>query len=236
MLTHLKKRRATTVTMSVVAILSACGGGGDNKPGSTPPVPINPEKTVSLSLTPDNCIGNHNADSDISFLMGDRQARYLLWNCGNHENHGKQLIRIFLPFDYTRQCYKQASLHVGFGRCTNPLTAPKTPLFNVTVTGIEVRVGRNTGGLPGFSFRANIQNTGNVPAFDLNFEFQIDRNSGGNTGRFDLIEPGASEFTPQFETYSQSFEGRQFNVEVFIRDVFGNIAAGRSTSVLVNPI
>lgn len=236
MLSSLTKLLATTITLSVVAILAACGGGGEKKPGAAPPVPINPEKTVNVGLTPDSCIGNHNADSDISFLMGDKQARYLLWNCGNHETHNKQLIRIFFPFNYTLQCYQQASVHVDFGRCTNPLTAPKNPLFNVTVADLDVRVGRNSGGLPGFSFRANIQNSGNVPAFNLDFEFQIDRNTGGNSGRIDLMEPGESKLTPQFETYSQAFAGRQFILELFVRDGFGNIVAGRTTTVVVNPI
>lgn len=219
--------------LSLVAFLAACGGGDKN---SGPPFAAsnNPEKNVVLELSADGCIGKHNSDLDIEFLMGDKKARFLTWNCGNHANHNKQLVRMFFPFDYSLQCFKSLSTHVGFGRCTTPLTAPAVPSFEVSITDLLVQTGRNAGGLPGFSFKAVVSNTGNVPSFDLTFVFEVDSNAGGNTGKIPLIEPGEAFPTPQFETYSQSLAGRQLILDFVVRDIFGNIVAGRSTSVTVN--
>lgn len=219
--------------LSLVAFLVACGGGGKNT-GSGFAASINPEKNVTVELSADGCIGKHNSDMDIEFLMGDKKARFLTWNCGNHANHNKQLVRMFFPFDYSLQCFKTLSTHVGFGRCTMPLTAPAVPLFQIAVTDLRVQAGRNGSGLPGFSFKAMVTNSGNVPNFDLTFLFKVDSNVGGNTGKIPLIEPGETFTTPQFETYSQSLAGRQFVLEFIVRDVFGNIVAGRSTPVTVN--
>lgn len=219
--------------LSLVAFLVACGGGDKNTgPGFA--APNNPEKNVAVELSTDGCMGKHNSDMDIEFLMGDKKARFLTWNCGNHENHNKQLVRMFFPFDYSLQCFKALSTHVGFGRCSSPLTAPPVPLFQVTVTDLLVQAVRNAGGLPGFTFKAIVANSGNVPNFDLTFVFEVDSNVGGNTGKIPLIEPGEAFTTPQFETYSQSLAGRQFVLDFIVRDVFGNIVTGRSTSVTVN--
>lgn len=202
--------------------LIGCGGSAKPDPG-----PANPginnvtEKAVSFSTNSNNCLLRHNADADVKYLIQDKQAGFLIWNCGNHDVHSRQRIRLFLAYDYEVQCYTAVSEHVDFGRCNNPTPLPDTPLFSVFISDFTVTAARNSQGIPGFTYSFSMNNAGNVPAFDLDYVVAINRNVGGTQGLIPVIEPGTPYASTQFETFSRDYAGQTFTLDLVVRDPFG---------------
>lgn len=214
---------------------SACGGGG-SKPGpmGNGPSAVNPTpvvaRTVSYVTGPNGCIERHNADSEVSYLLGDQQAKYLIWHCANHDQHELRRVRLSLLFDYQQQCYVNDTTVVDFAHCSG--TLPKVPdsaTFGVRIADFVVTPGRNAQGQPGFSYYADIDNIGNVPAFDVTFRVAIDQDGGGNAGTIDVIEPGGRATTRRYDVYGAATSGARFILDLFIDDAAGrNIATRRA--------
>lgn len=215
----------------------ACGGGGSkpatvgNGPAAADPMPVT-SRTVSYATNPSGCIGRHNADSEVAYLLGDQQAKYLVWHCANHDQHELRRVRLSLLFDYQQQCYVQNTTVVDFAHCSGPLPkAPGTPTFGLRIADFAVTPGRNAQGQPGFSYYAVIDNFGNVPAFDVTVRVAIDQDGGGNTDNIRVIEPGASVTTRRYEVYGAAPSGTRFSLDLFVEDAAGRTVATRGAVV-----
>jgi hypothetical protein len=227
-------------TLLWVTGLAACGGGsgsGISQPdpaNSASETPLPTAKTVAYRSSGAGCIVASNADQSVDYLMGDKLARYLLWNCANHEQHTLRQIRMSLLYDYTDQCYKPDSTVVDFAHCTGtPPAPPANPLFEVSVTDFRATPQRNSNGLPGFSYVATLSNTGNVPAFNVQFSVAIDHDLGGNQGSFNIIEPAQTRSTEEYRVFSAAAAGSRLLLTLNVTDAFGNLITLRHTNVTV---
>lgn len=220
----------------IVAVgLVSCGGGGEGDPGPSGPGTVGTqEKQVSYTTTRDGCLSRNNADADVRYLIGDKPARYLIWNCGNHDIHKRQRVRVFAPYNYDIQCYTPASEHVDFGRCNNPTPTPETPLFSARSTNFSVTPVRSAEGTPGFSYNFEIRNDGNVPAFDLRYAININRTEGAASGTIDVIEPGTTYVRTPINTYSQNYAGQSFILDLAVFDPFDSpISTGERQNIRI---
>lgn len=222
MSTHLK-----LLTLAVAGCfgLAACGGSSQTDPGASGSnnggLNTVVEKTVSFSTNSNNCLLRHNADADVKYLIQDKQAGFLIWNCGSHDIHTRQRIRLFLAYDYEVQCYRAVSEHVDFGRCNNGTALPGVPLFSVLISDFTVKAERNSAGTPGFSYSFSLNNAGNVPAFDLEYVVSINRDVGGTQGLISVIEPDSPYASTRFESFSTNYAGQSFVLDLVVRDPFG---------------
>lgn len=217
--------------------MGACGGGSskpapaDNGPSAVGAAPLTP-RTVSYVTGPSGCIGGHNADTEVSYLLGDRQARYLIWHCADHAQHELRRVRLSLLFDYQQSCYVEDTKVVDFAHCSGTLPkAPAPASFSLQIADFAVTPGRNTQGQPGFSYYAVVENTGNVPAFDVTFRVAIDQDGGGNTGTIEVIEPGGRVTTPRYDVYGAAASGTRFALDLSIEDAAGRSVATRRALV-----
>ena len=217
--------------------VGACGGGGSTPgPAGNEPAVINPgpgaPRTVSYIAGPGGCIGRHNADSEVAYLLGDRPAKYLTWHCADHDQHELRRVRLSLLYDYTQQCYLEDTTVVDFAHCSGTLPQPPNPAtFGLRIADFSVTPGRNTQGQPGFSYYAVIDNPGNVPAFDVTFRVAIDQDGGGNTGNIEVIEPGGRATTGRYDVYGAAVSGSRFTLDLTIEDAAGRSVAARRAVV-----
>lgn len=217
--------------------VGACGGGGStsgpssNEPATANPVPGAP-RTVSYATGPGGCLGRHNADSEVSYLLGDRPAKYLAWHCADHDQHELRRVRLSLVYDYTQQCYILDTTVVDFAHCSATLPPlPNPATFSLRIADFAVTPGRNAQGQPGFSYVAVIENTGTVPAFDVTYRVAIDQGSGGNAGNIEVIDAGGRSETRRADVYGAAASGSRFTLDLSIEDAVGRIVAARRAIV-----
>lgn len=217
--------------------VAACGGGGSkpdpsgNGTTTVAPGPAGP-RTVSYITSTNGCVSRHNADSEVSYLLGDKQARYLLWHCANHEQHELRRVRVSLLYDYDKQCYVEDSVVVDFSHCSGTMPpAPNPAVFGVRIVDFSVTVGKNPQGLPGFSYQATLANTGTVPAFEITARVVIDRDVGGNQALLAVIEPGADATTRRYDVFSAAAAGSRFTLDLFVEDANGRSIASKRAVV-----
>lgn len=213
--------------------VAACGGGGtqpgpaSNNPSAVGSTPIAP-RTVTYVTGPSGCIGRHNADSDVNYLLGDQPARYLIWHCADHAQHALRRVRVSLLYDFQQQCYVEDTTIVDFAHCSGTLPKPPDPAtFSAQIAEFVVTPERSTQGQPGFSYYAVIENTGSVPAFDVTFRVAIDQGGGGNAGVIEVIEPGARVTTRRYDVYGAAASGSRFTLDLSIEDAAGGLIATR---------
>lgn len=221
-----KHLQITPLVVAGCVGLVGCGGDSSKDPGDpanpgTPGISNVVEKTVTFSTNSRNCLLRHNADARVDYLIQDKQAGFLIWNCGNHDQHSRQRVRLFIAYDYEVQCYAAVSEHVDFGRCNTGTPLPDAPLFSVFISDFTVTPARNSAGVPGFRYKFALNNAGNVPAFDLSYVVAINRDVGGTQGTVEVIEPAAGYSSTEFETFSGNYSGQTFTLDLTVRDPFG---------------
>ena len=222
-----------------VILLSACGGTTDDPstPLSPPaPVPRGPDSaTVQVIEDSRGCLRRHNADVEMDYLIGDKQAKTLLWYCAAHDHHANRKVQVFFPYNFEAGCYQQRSTQIDFGLCTNPPPPPRTPVYDVRLSRLVIDPGRNTQNLPGFSYRAVLINEGNIDAFELSFTFAIDGTNGGSQGTVSVVPAGATAETPEFGLYGPELAGQRLFLKFTLRDPYSGLLAARRLVVDVPP-
>ena len=229
--------------------LAACGGGSGtptaaNSPSisTTDPTVIVP-KTVTYAVDLSNgCLQSHNADTAVKYLLGDKQAEYLLWHCADHMTndtvHDLRRVLINFRFDYNKQCYTEVATHMDFSNCTGVIPPPPAnPSFGVRVKDFKVARATNDQGLSGFSYVATIENTGNIPMMDVSYRIDINQTLGGSTGPLDILDVAsgvpAQTVTANPPAFSPGTSGQKYTLDLTLTDIFGQplLRAPRRTSI-----
>lgn len=213
--------------------VAACGGGGaqpgpaGNGPSAVGPAPIAP-RTVTYATSATGCIGRHNADSEVNYLLGDQPARYLIWHCADHAQHELRRVRVSLLYNFQQQCYVEDTTVVDFAHCSGAAPKPPDPAtFSAQIAEFVVTPQRSAQGQPGFSYYAVIENTGSVPAFDVTFRIAIDQGGGGNAGSIEVIEPGGRVTTRRYDVFGNALAGTRFTLDLTIEDAAGRFVVTR---------
>lgn len=149
--------------LSIVA-LASCVDGGDSTSKSTSPQNVG---VVEMRLASNGCVMSNNAEAVTDYLIGDKQARQLSWNCADYDKYAGKRIDVFALFNYSDQCYAKQVVSIASGRCgspAKPVTAPlyATSLSNTSAILQPVPLG---GGRYYLTASAIITNTGTVDVY-----------------------------------------------------------------------
>ena len=155
----------------LIIALASCKGSNDI--GAQPSTANVAE--VSMQTDANDCIINHNAEAAPQYLIGDRQAQNLIWNCAFADVIDKRRREYYTRYDYQNQCYKLRSSIEGEAICGTPAVTPNVPLIHarfINLSGGKLRAIGGSTHLVDVSF--TLENDGNVTAFDLGIYLFID--------------------------------------------------------------
>lgn len=122
---------------------------------------------VDMRVASNGCVMSNNAEAVTDYLIGDKQARQLSWNCADYDAHTKKRIDVFTTFNYIDQCYDMVVVSIASGRCGSPAKPVSAPLYATSISGTSaylqpVPLG---GGRYYLSAYATITNTGTVDVY-----------------------------------------------------------------------
>ena len=190
------------------------------------------------------CVIEHNADSEVEYLIGDKLAKNLIWNNAYFsetdapdaqfvtlldDRSAAHQITAFLQFDYDAQCYKimrtekgATTYLVGSAVQDEPQEIPETPIFDLRIQSIELF--HYFDELSGYEFVfpiATVINTGNVHVNGVRIYCYVNNAIHGIGFRVagfpigsDPIETGGGE---------NLLPGRDFEITFEIHDSNGEI-------------
>lgn len=138
-----------------------------------PPAAEPIERQVQIQHDERYCLTESNADASIDYLIGDQQARNLIWSCATYLDEPVGYVEIFAPYSYADQCYKPVvdgvypspdleRTGMVFGGCVDAVSVPEVPVYNAEVVDFSI-----TGQNKDVTYTVTIQNTGNISAFFL---------------------------------------------------------------------
>lgn len=219
-------------------LIASCGGSSQRSQGTPPAAELAPgavtQKQVVYTTTANGCLLTNNADSNTQFLLGDKPARYLAWQCADHGDHQLRQVRVLFAYDFNQSCFTERLTVVDFARCTGTIAAPPTnPFIAVSVAGFGATPATNAQGLPGYDCVATLNNAGNIPAFNIGYEIRETGGSPITAGTLNVIEPQSSVTLDQCDAFGATLRGKRFTLELQLSDVFGQPLLARPAATAV---
>lgn len=222
-----------TILSIFAVLLSACVPQAGND--STSNAQASNASSVDMRLASNGCVMSSNAEAVTDYLIGDKQARVLTWNCADYDKHTDKHIDIFTTFDYIDQCYGSVIVSIRPGACSGVAKPIAAPLYQTTLTvDPEGRIGFGPflNGKYILYYSATVTNTGNVAMYGTQIyvylnDIQIAFFKQSDDSLREILWPGPTNnnlfygsFPIQFDTPDVT-KGGEYKLTVKVFDALG---------------
>lgn len=217
-----------------VLLLTSCTNSDDSRDEQ---LTINVSE-VNIETDTNRCIINQNAESAPQYLIGDQQAQNLIWNCSYYNLEFERRVEAYVRYDYYQQCFKVQTVIEDVGLCGTRAATPDVPQLSARIVNIYSGIPNAIGGSTyTVDFNANLENNGNVTAFDVKVDVYI------NDHFFTSFYPGpllpgqnyGTEFTSRLFIEPGYTFGDNYTLRGEIRDSWNDVLLDVATvSIPIN--